>query len=111
MLKTAGLPSGLSPHALRHTFVIRLIRGGAPLTYVHDLLGHSSTAVTADVALWTNVSGVVRSEDSRSSVPEISPAASTVRTERRPSADSSVTRPMEGPSDLDVTSRSGRPTV
>src|SRR5262245_40516657 len=39
ILKAAGLPSSLSPHALRHTFAIRLIRAGAPLTYVRDLLG------------------------------------------------------------------------
>lgn len=32
ILKTAGLPSSLSPHALRHTFAIRLIKAGAPLT-------------------------------------------------------------------------------
>ena len=49
VLKAAGLPSSLSPHALRHTLAIRLIRGGAPLTYVRDLLGHSSITVTADV--------------------------------------------------------------
>jgi len=49
VLKAAGLPSSLSPHALRHTFAIRLIRSGAPLTYVRDLLGHSSITVTADV--------------------------------------------------------------
>jgi Phage integrase family len=49
ILKAAGLPSTLSPHALRHTFAIRLIRAGAPLTYVRDLFGHSSITVTADV--------------------------------------------------------------
>jgi integrase len=49
ILKGAGLPSSLSPHALRRSFAIRLIRGGAPLTYVRDLLGHSSITVTADV--------------------------------------------------------------
>jgi integrase len=49
VLKAAGLPSSLSPHALRHTFAIRLIKAGAPLTYVRDLLGHSSITVTADV--------------------------------------------------------------
>ena len=49
VLKAAGLPSSLSPHALRHTLAIQLIRSGAPLTYVRDLLGHSSITVTADV--------------------------------------------------------------
>ena len=48
-LKAAGLPSSLSPHALRHTLAIRLIKSGAPLTYVRDLLGHSSITITADV--------------------------------------------------------------
>jgi site-specific recombinase XerD len=33
VLKAAGLPASLSPHALRHTFAIRLIRAGALLTY------------------------------------------------------------------------------
>jgi integrase len=49
ILKAASLPSSLSPHALRHTLAIRLIKSGAPLTYVRDLLGHSSITVTADV--------------------------------------------------------------
>jgi len=49
VLKAAELPSSLSPHALRHTLAIRLIKSGAPLTYVRDLLGHSSITVTADV--------------------------------------------------------------
>ena len=48
-LKAAELPSSLSPHALRHGFAIQLIRNGAPLTYVRDMLGHSSIMVTADV--------------------------------------------------------------
>jgi integrase len=47
-LKAAGLPLSLSPHSLRHTFAIMLIRNGAPLTYVRDMLGHSSITVTAD---------------------------------------------------------------
>jgi integrase len=49
ILKTAALPSSLSPHSLRHSFAIRLIRGAVPLTYVRDLLGHSSITVTANI--------------------------------------------------------------
>jgi len=42
-------PLSLSPHALRHGSAIQLVRNGAPLTYVRDMLGHSSIMVTADV--------------------------------------------------------------
>jgi integrase len=48
VLQAAELPSSL-PHNLRHTLAVRLIGRGAPLTYVRDLLGHSSITVRADV--------------------------------------------------------------
>jgi site-specific recombinase XerD len=43
----AGLEeAGISPHALRHTFAIRVLRGGANVVAVSKLLGHASIATT-----------------------------------------------------------------
>lgn len=36
-----GLPP-FGPHALRHTFATRLLRGGQPVKAIADLLGHRS---------------------------------------------------------------------
>ena len=46
LCRTAGLPAGVSPHSLRHSYATGSLRLGAPLQDVQDALGHADPRTT-----------------------------------------------------------------
>jgi integrase/recombinase XerD len=44
--RQAGIRKPIGPHTLRHTYAVHLVRAGADLRSVQELLGHESVATT-----------------------------------------------------------------
>jgi len=61
----AGLPSELSPHCLRHSYVTHLIEGGFDVLFVQQQVGHEHASTTS---IYTSVSSDYRTRVLRASL-------------------------------------------
>ena len=66
----AGLPSGLSPHCLRHSYVTHLIEDGFDPLFVQQQVGHRHSSTTA---LYTAVSSDYRTRVLRAALDKVMP--------------------------------------
>ncbi|WP_373368046.1 tyrosine-type recombinase/integrase [Kineococcus rubinsiae] len=46
LCRAAGLPAGVTPHSLRHSYATESLRLGAPLQDVQDAMGHADPRTT-----------------------------------------------------------------
>ena len=58
--KQAGIETEITPHILRHSFAMHLVKNGADLKTVQEMLGHTNIAATQVYAQYS--AGKMREE-------------------------------------------------